>query len=193
MFNMKNLYGTQFNISHIEPATHIYGPGRRFAVWMQGCSLACKGCWNKQMWSFKANELHEREILLHRILNEPGIDGITLLGGEPLEQADNTLWLLKKIKQESDLTIVLYTGFTKAELLSAQLWEMLDSNVDLLITGRYQEQNRNIHNQWYGSENQKLIYPKGSRIEQLSQPLNEVEIIIEPNGEIRTLGYPDSN
>jgi anaerobic ribonucleoside-triphosphate reductase activating protein len=187
---MRNLYGTQFNISHIEPVTHIYGPGSRFAVWMQGCSLACKGCWNQQMWSFKENKLYEREALLQQILNASDIEGITLLGGEPLEQADNTLWLLIQIKKQSDLTIVLYTGLTKTELISAQLWDTLEANVDLLITGRYQEQDRNIHNQWYGSDNQQLIYPEKSQIKQASQPVNEVEIIIEPSGEIRTLGYP---
>ena len=187
---MKNLHGTQFNISHIEPATHIYGPGRRFAVWLQGCSLACKGCWNKQMWSFKANELMDRETLLVQILAEQYIEGITFLGGEPLEQAENTLWLIQEIKRHTSLTVMLYTGYTKSELEQQRLWATLEANVDLLVTGRYQEQHRNTNNQWYGSENQELIYPEKSRIDQKSQPLNEVEIIIESSGEVRVIGYP---
>lgn len=187
---MKNLHEKRFNISHIEPATHIYGPGRRFAVWFQGCSLACKGCWNKQMWSFKANKLLDREILLAQILAEKGIKGVTLLGGEPLQQTENTLWLIQEIKRYSSLTIILYTGYTKFELEQKQLWNIVEKNVDLLVTGRYQEQHRNTNNQWYGSDNQELIYPKTSKIEQISQPINEVEVIIEPSGEVRVLGYP---
>ncbi|MCJ8314621.1 MAG: 4Fe-4S cluster-binding domain-containing protein [Saccharospirillaceae bacterium] len=187
---MKNLYGTQFNISHIEPATHIYGPGRRFGIWLQGCSLACNGCWNKEMWSFKAIELLEREELLKQILAETNINGITILGGEPLQQAENTLWLIQKIKQSTSLTIMLYTGYTKPELQLQKNWDMLETNVDLLVTGRYEEELRNPNNQWFGSENQELIYPTKSRIKQRSKPLNEVEIIIEQTGEVRVLGYP---
>lgn len=187
---MKNLFSTQFNISHIEPATHIYGPGRRFAVWLQGCSLACKGCWNKEMWSFKANKLLDRKTLLAQILAEEDIEGVTILGGEPLEQAENTVWLIQEIKRLTSLTVMLYTGYTKLELEQKQLWTTLEANVDLLVTGRYQEQHRNTNNQWYGSENQELIYPKKSRIEQRSKRLNEVEIIIEETGEVRVLGYP---
>jgi anaerobic ribonucleoside-triphosphate reductase activating protein len=187
---MKNLYGTQFNISHIEPATHIYGPGRRFAVWLQGCSLACKGCWNKEMWSFKANELLDRKNLLAKILAGQDIEGVTLLGGEPLEQTENTLWLIQEIKRLTSLTVMLYTGYTKLELEHKPLWTTIEDNVDLLVTGRYQEEDRNTNNQWYGSENQELIYPVKSRIDQRSQPINEVEVIIEPSGEVRVLGYP---
>jgi anaerobic ribonucleoside-triphosphate reductase activating protein len=187
---MKNLYSTQFNISHIESATHIYGPGRRFAVWLQGCSLACKGCWNKQMWSFKANELLDRKTLLAQILAEKDIEGVTLLGGEPLEQAENTVWLIQEIKRLTSLTVMLYTGYTKPEIEQKQLWSAVEANVDLLVSGRYQEQHRNTNNQWYGSENQELIYPKKSSIEQRSKRLNEVEIIIEETGEVRVLGYP---
>ncbi|MEZ9819986.1 4Fe-4S single cluster domain-containing protein [Shewanella sp. 10N.286.45.A1] len=187
---MKNLFSTQFNISHIEPATHIYGPGRRFAVWLQGCSLACKGCWNEQMWSFKANKLLARKTLLAQILAEEDIEGVTILGGEPLDQAENTVWLIQEIKRQTSLTVMLYTGYTKLELEQQQLWTILEANVDLLVTGRYQEQYRNTKNQWYGSENQELIYPEKSRIEQRSKRLNEVEIIIEETGEVRVLGYP---
>jgi anaerobic ribonucleoside-triphosphate reductase activating protein len=186
-------FKTQFNLAHLEPTTHIYGPGRRFGIWLQGCSLACNGCWNKQMWSFKANQLIERELLLENILLQSGIEGITILGGEPLEQADNIIWLIKAIKKRSLLTVMLYTGFTKIEIKDKKLWTFIHENVDLLISGRYEEQNRNINNQWYGSDNQELIYPRKSRITQISQSLNEVEIIIEASGEIRTLGYPDVN
>ena len=187
---MKNLYDTQFNISHIEPTTHIYGPGRRFAVWLQGCSLACKGCWNKEMWSFKPNRLLERKTLLAQILAEQDIEGITLLGGEPLQQTENTVWLIQEIKRLSALTVMLYTGYTKIELEQQNLWSTVENNVDLLVSGRYEEQNRNINNQWYGSGNQELIYPNKSTIKQKSKPFNEVEIIIEETGEVRVLGYP---
>jgi organic radical activating enzyme len=103
-------------------------------------------------WSAK---LYWLRFWLNKILR-----GVTLLGGEPLEQAENTVWLIQEIKRLSSLTVMLYTGYTKPEIEQKQLWSKVEANVDLLVSGRYQEQHRNTNNQWYGSENQELIYPK---------------------------------
>ena len=79
------------SLGHRLDRSEIYGPGLRAVFWTQGCNLACKGCWNTQYWSKKGGN----PILVSRLLEEldsiNGIEGITLLGGEPLQQAEASL------------------------------------------------------------------------------------------------------
>jgi len=182
---------TSFNMAHIESHTHIYGPGTRFAIWLQGCTLGCKGCWNTHMWPHKDKTLLDREELYQKIVNTPEINGVTLLGGEPLEQAGNTLWLIKMLKEKTSLTIVVYTGFKQSELEAKGYWSALYENSDLIISGRYQQSLRNTYLRLRGSTNQKLIYPDASSLTNENDDVNEIEIVINELGAITTLGYPD--
>lgn len=179
-----------FNVAHLESHSHIYGPGTRFVVWLQGCSLACSGCWNQDMWSFADNRLMHREELLLDIIHTKDIDGITILGGEPLQQSENTVWLLSKIREMTDKTCILYTGYTDTELRTMRVYEILDTVCDILIVGRYEKKNRSVFLQWRGSTNQKVMYTSNSRIEERPKLLNEVELIIDSAGGMTALGYP---
>lgn len=190
---MKRSYGEHFNVAHIESTSHIYGPGTRFVIWLQGCALACEGCWNREMWSFKAKKLIHREQLLQQILSQQDVQGITILGGEPMHQADNLIWLLDKIRLESKLTTFVFTGYEEAELHSQGVLNSLYSLCDILAIGRYDASQRNTYQQWIGSDNQRLIYPPSSREKFNQQPINQVEVIIEESGSIRILGFPDDN
>jgi len=184
-------YGNAFNLSHIEPNSHIYGPGKRFVVWFQGCSLACNGCWNQEMWSFKDNILMSREDLLNQILNTRDIQGVTFLGGEPLHQADNLWWLIDQIRANSDLTIFLYTGYEEDELVKLDQLSSIHELCDMVAIGRYQSSKRNINQQWVGSDNQIIMYPENSREAKGHGSLNQVELIISDTGGINILGFPD--
>lgn len=187
---MKNLFGENFNIAHLEPSSQIYGEGQRYVVWFQGCTLACKGCWNQEMWSFKANQLIHRETLLDRILNTSEIQGVTFLGGEPLNQAENLWWLVKKIHEHSELTIFLFTGYEKEELESLGHMERINQFCDTVAIGRYNEEQRNINQQWIGSDNQTILTPKKSREKSQQKPINQVEVYINTDGSQTILGFP---
>jgi len=187
---MSRDYGEFFNVAHIEPLSHIYGPGPRFVVWFQGCSLGCRGCWNQQMWSFASQNLVHRQQLFEQINNTPDVQGVTFLGGEPLQQ-HQTRWLVERIRQETELTIFLYTGYTLGELQERHDWRSLWYNCDVIVTGRYQDALRDINLQWRGSRNQEVVYPPWSRITMQPSQVNEVEIIIDENGKMTILGYPD--
>ena len=100
------------NIAEILETSKIYGPGDRFVIWVQGCAIRCKGCWNQKMHSFEQKNLWHYNDLFERILSVSGIEGITFLGGEPLHQSKPLLKLVRKIKKHG-LTIMLYTGFQK--------------------------------------------------------------------------------
>ncbi len=184
-------YGNAFNLSHIEPTSQIYGPGKRFAVWFQGCSLACDGCWNQDMWSFKDNVLINKEDLLDRILSSHDIQGVTFLGGEPLHQAENLWWLMRQIRKYSNLTIFLFTGYEHSELEEFDYLSNIHEHCDLVAIGRYQASSRNTNQQWIGSDNQVVIYPDDSREIARPRSINQVEIIIEENESVRILGFPD--
>ncbi len=190
---MSRDYGEYFNIAHIEPESHIYGPGKRFVIWLQGCSLACEGCWNQQMWSFKPNRLVHRQILLEQILACRNINGITILGGEPLQQPGNVLWLLEQLRSLSQLDCVLYSGFEKGEVERMEMWPALEAGCDLLILGRYEQSLDSRSRQWTGSDNQTFFYPENSRITHVPEPLEQMEIIISDSGVLNILGYPDDN
>lgn len=183
-------YKTSFNIAHIEEESLIYGPGCRFVIWLQGCRLHCTGCWNKSMWSFDPNILLEREELLRNILLKAA-DGVTILGGEPLEQSDNLLWLLNQLKK-SDIHIMLYTGYEMNEISSEKKYQEICNMADILIPGRYHENERDIYLKWRGSRNQKIISKDDCVIKE-EDSTNEIEIIIDENGKLCCLGYPDDS
>ena len=177
------MYGTQFNVAHIEENCLIYGPGSRTVIWFQGCSLHCKGCWNTEMQDFSPRNLIGREDLLSRLLHLN--KGVTLLGGEPLEQSDNLLWLISKLKN-ANVSVMLYTGHELDEISSNSTWSEICKMVDILIPGRYKEDQRDITLRWRGSKNQQII----SNIPEEIVEQNEVEIHIDEDGKITCLGYP---
>lgn len=181
-------FGTAFNIAHIEEGSYIYGPGCRYVVWVQGCSLHCKGCWNQKMWNFEPNQIIEREKLLKNILAEK-YDGVTFLGGEPLQQPENLLWILRVLKGKG-IHSMLYTGYELDEIKANPLFLEICKQADILIPGRYHDEERNIYLKWRGSENQKIIYQTGE--EQIISESNDVEIVLDSDGSICYLGYPDS-
>ena len=93
---------------------HLYGPGKRLLIFLQGCSLHCKGCVNKHLWDFKCEKMLSKEDIL-RICEIEKVDGITLHGGEPLDQAEKLLEIVKALK-EKKFTVILFTGYTKKEI-----------------------------------------------------------------------------
>ena len=173
-------------VGHIEPCSHIYGPGQRFVIWVQGCTLGCKGCWNQQFWSVDGGNERTIDQLMNQILSIPGTEGITLLGGEPLQQSSMVLELIKKCKQ-SDLTVFLYTGYEPKEF-DETMQSCFDSS-DIVVTGRYVESKRDVSLKWRGSNNQVVHFPtlryRGLEVKEA----REIEIQIV-NGSIKMYGYP---
>jgi anaerobic ribonucleoside-triphosphate reductase activating protein len=176
------------NIAHIEDKSLIYGPGVRFVIWVQGCSIHCKGCWNKEMWSFeKKNEISLDEIISEIKKEINFIEGVTILGGEPFDQYEELFALVKKIK-DLDLSIILYTGYTIAELKEKQQTIIFDF-VDVLITGRYEVNNRTVEAGLIGSSNQEIMFLTNRYTKNDLPGINESEISIEESGKINIYGY----
>ena len=179
----------QINVHNVVESSMIYGPGKRWVLWTQGCTLGCKGCWNTQTWSKKSGETWSISQLLESISSQEDIEGITILGGEPFQQLDGIAELIKSVKQLG-LTVMLYTGYEKAEF-NDLMWQCFNSS-DLVIAGRYREELRDVGLVWRGSTNQILESPTGYYDVTKFEESQEIEVHIDhETNEVTLTGYPD--
>lgn len=139
------------------PVTAL-GYGRRLGLWVQGCPLACPGCIAKDTWDAEGGiEVDVSELLADvRRAIESGADGLTISGGEPLQQATGLAALLHRVRTlptTGPFDIMLYTGYEWDELDPTQAAAAELS--DVLITGRYLA-NAPTRRIWRGSANQEM-------------------------------------
>lgn len=139
------------------------GPGKRLVIWTKGCSKHCEKCANPELWEAKgAKEIPAGEIagIILNIHKETPVDGITISGGDPLEQAEELFALLKIVKPFID-DILVYTGFYHWQLQeqwSAEWLEKLEENISVLIDGPYVDGQNDNTCPLRGSANQSLIF-----------------------------------
>jgi anaerobic ribonucleoside-triphosphate reductase activating protein len=120
------------------------GPGVRAVVWVQGCTLACPGCFNPNTHTNQPARVADVRELADTIARTEGIEGITLTGGEPFQQARAVRALLRMVRrrmQETTLSVVVFTGYTWKEIkLNAVACSCFEEVlVDVVLLGRYQQ------------------------------------------------------
>jgi anaerobic ribonucleoside-triphosphate reductase activating protein len=148
-------------IARIEPITEAEGPGRRFAVWLQGCPLRCPGCCNPEMLPFAGGEsrrVADVAVAIDAARTE-GIEGITLLGGEPMTHAAGAVALARQA-HERGLSVLVFTGFTLEEvraLPDPHAAELL-AETDILVDGPYRNEQPETRRRWIGSANQCIHF-----------------------------------
>ena len=164
------------------------GPGNRAVIWVQGCTLNCPGCFNPQTHEKSGGTLRTIEELFIWICSlGDSIEGITISGGEPLQQAKPILSLLQRIKNETHLSTFLFSGYTKSEIETFLFWQELSMCVDILLCGRYDETLKLDHGIVSSSNQEALFLTNRYSLDDLNQ-IPDNEIIILPNGEIITSG-----
>src|SRR5579859_3485622 len=97
--------------------TEAEGPGRRYALWFQGCPLRCPGCCNPEMLPFEGGTpltLSEVVRQVEEAVRDHGVEGVTLMGGEPLAHAAAAAALARAMRQRG-LTVMIFSGFTLEE------------------------------------------------------------------------------
>ena len=72
----------QLRIAQVVPDTEAEGPGRRFALWVQGCTIRCPGCCNPEMFAADKGRAIDSAELAQQALTTPGLEGVSILGGE---------------------------------------------------------------------------------------------------------------
>ena len=151
-------------ISRMHYPVTALGPGRRLAVWVQGCTLGCPGCASRDTWDPAGGDLAQTSDALRiwSAVLEDGADGLTVSGGEPLQQAEGLADLLDALAgctAESGRTadVLLYTGYDAEEIpaLGPAAARVVE-HADALVTGRFRaDQPTSLI--WRGSANQRLI------------------------------------
>ena len=148
------------NLASILQDSNTNGPGNRDVIWVQGCSIKCPGCFNEHLWDFAERYMIPVDGLIEKFKGRIGrIEGVSILGGEPIHQSYALSHFLKGIKALG-LTTVVYTGFTYEHLIK-QKNEWIDSvlqNTDILIDGAFKEEKKNINLIWRGSTNQRILF-----------------------------------
>ncbi len=137
------------------------GPGIRATLFVSGCTNGCNGCFNKELQDFNYGNKWTKEVedeFVNQVKNS-NIVGVNILGGEPMDQIkdESLLNLLKRIKEETEKSIWLWSGYIYEDIITCDKKSQILSYVDVLIDGRFEEDKRNISLKYRGSSNQRII------------------------------------
>ena len=167
----------------------VNGPGNRFVLWTQGCSKGCSECFNPETWSnniFK--ELSPKQIF--ELIKNFEVDGVTISGGDPLEQEDELLELLMLLSTiRLRKGVILFSGFTRAEISSNIIRESCLRYIDVLIDGRY-EKNLKVDFSLKGSSNQEFYF-FSNKISSNELCFDQEIEISSLEGDIMMTGFPN--
>ena len=139
-------------------STKVLGPCDRAVIWVYGCCFNCEGCVARR---YRSGVYHNASVedMTEWFLSTKK-SHLTISGGEPFLQADALALLIKNIRSETDAGVVIYTGFTYAELAAKAEKEegvkALLELADLLIDGRYVQESDDGR-PYIGSSNQQII------------------------------------
>lgn len=135
------------------------GPGIRTTFFISGCDRNCKNCFNRDYMDFNYgntwNEDSLREVISYLSLNE--VEGLTILGGEPFESPEGLHDALIKIKNETDKSIWIYSGFKFEVLNNFILSRKILELIDVLVDGEFVEELKDLRLKFRGSSNQRII------------------------------------
>lgn len=165
-------------IDRILAPIETLGPGMRLVIWVKGCSKRCKGCANPELWDIdKSREFNVKDVsrIIANIYKETPFDGVTITGGDPLEQKKELFDLLMDLNKYTE-DILVYTGYTIEELndvLSEDEMKTLTSQIAVLIEGRYIDELNTKDVVLRGSSNQKILYFKRKFIEPYEKYLQQ--------------------
>jgi anaerobic ribonucleoside-triphosphate reductase activating protein len=137
------------------PCTTAEGPHRRFAIWVRGCSLRCAGCCNPELFDPGGEAVGVDALGLRAARDAHGLEGITVLGGEPLEQTGGVTDLAEHARALG-LGVIVFTGYTRAEAEARSGFARLWSTLDTLVDGRFEAASRDRVRRFVGSTNQRL-------------------------------------
>ena len=147
-------YGT------IKPLDIANGPGVRVSLFVSGCRNHCKGCFNPETWNFNYGQEFTGETLqeLVRLLDNPNISGLSILGGDPFEPENrepvyNICKLVKFLRPAK--TVWVWTGY---DFLNDGLIDLpIMKYIDVLVDGRFEEDKKDLSLPYSGSWNQRVI------------------------------------
>jgi anaerobic ribonucleoside-triphosphate reductase activating protein len=178
----------QIRVHATEPRSRANGPGARFVVWMQGCTLGCAGCFNPATHPTAGG----REVTVDELAAElatakaAGVEGLSLSGGEPLQQAAASAALLDAARALG-LSTLAFSGYTIDEIRALPDGPAVLARLDVLIDGRYVSTER-LASGLRGSANQRirLLTDRYTLADVEATPVAEIRI--GPTGDVVLTG-----
>jgi anaerobic ribonucleoside-triphosphate reductase activating protein len=176
--------------------SRVNGPGRRVVIWVQGCTLACPGCFNPDTHpaagaSFPAADLARRVVAAR----SPATDGLTLSGGEPFQQAIALAEMCAAVRSAwPQVSLMAFTGYTLEALRGPEAppgSNRLLASLDLLVDGPFEARHPDVR-PWRGSANQRLWVLGRRPATPVPERARAAEIHVEPDGRVLLSGFPDS-
>lgn len=150
------------NVSSTMSRSRANGPGVRAVIWVQGCTIGCRGCYSASTHPHEASSLHRPSEIAEWLQSIPNIEGVTFSGGEPFEQAAAVLETINSIRENigSDFSVFVYTGFEIEFLRKSNdrnVHDLLNA-IDILSAGPFDYKLRDETLLWRGSSNQSLHF-----------------------------------
>lgn len=136
------------------------GPGVRVSLFVSGCRLHCRGCFNPESWDFEAGKHYDETVKarLLKALEEEYVEGLSLLGGDPLEpeNVDELTELCQAVREKfgNKKSIWLWTGRTYEKVKDLPIFQYVDTVVDGPFVEKYKVEEPG---KWFGSSNQRVI------------------------------------
>ena len=185
------------NLAAFVACTTSEGPGRRAALWVQGCDKRCPGCCNATYLVIQEREVVAAAEVVARIAAakaQYAIEGVTLLGGEPMLQARGLADVAAGCRQLG-LSVMTFTGYTVQELEVVQPGgcEELLAQTDVLVDGPYLADQPETARNWVGSRNQRFHYLTDRydpTMETLEAYAPSVEVRLGLQGRAKINGWP---
>lgn len=142
------------------------GVGVRTSIFVTGCTHNCFNCFNKDYQDFDyGNDWTEKETkTVIDNLNNDHIAGLSILGGEPMQNSKDLTEIVKEIKKHSNKSIWLWSGYTYEQIINNKDMFSLLKEIDVLVDGRFVEKLKDLTLKFRGSSNQRLIDIKESLI-----------------------------
>lgn len=141
----------------------VNGPGIRVSLFVSGCTLNCKECFNREAQNFKYGLPYNEEVedYILELLGDKHISGLSILGGEPChpKNIDKVTKLVRIIKNRyTDKTVYVWTGYELEELRERGDCKSLLKLIDVLIDGPFIKELHDPELVWRGSTNQRILY-----------------------------------
>jgi anaerobic ribonucleoside-triphosphate reductase activating protein len=184
----------RWRVHAVEPRSRANGPGVRFVIWSQGCTLGCAGCFNPQThpqegdWHSSRQPVRQLAAAAAALTGQ--IEGVTLTGGEPLQQPAAVARFCGEIRARTDLGIIVLSGYTRAEIEADPARLAAVADADMVIAGRY---NRGLHlgSGLRGSANKEYWARTGRYTAADFGAVPDLEIAVAADGTLTVSGMPD--
>ena len=156
----------KLQIAGIVDDSIVDGDGCRLTVFVQGCARRCPGCQNPETQPMEGGHAIDTAAILQQMAENPILSGVTFSGGEPFLQPAPLASLARAVHQRG-LDVWSYSGFTLEELAKRaekdKATRALLNELDVLVDGPYEEEQRDLTLHFRGSQNQRVIDMKKTR------------------------------